>query len=181
MLVEIQPLASIEGVQCVDLRAAQDERGSFRETFRRSWFPQVDWSELQQNHSNSRAEVLRGLHFHRHQGDYWYPAGGCLRVGLVDLRRASPTFRASAMLELDAAAPRGLWIPPGVAHGFYAITPCVLLYIVNRDYRGADDEFGLAWDDEQLALDWGVVAPTLSERDQNNPTFSALLAAGELP
>lgn len=181
MLVEIHPLESIEGVQSVELRAAQDERGSFRETFRRSWFPEVDWSELQQNHSSSRCGVLRGLHFHRQQCDYWYPAEGRLRVGLVDLRRASPTFRASAMLELDATAPRGLLIPQGVAHGFYASSQCVLLYIVNRDYRGADDEFGLAWDDEQFALDWGADSPTISERDQDNPTFSELCAAGELP
>ena len=181
MLVRIQPMPRIAGVQHVALRAAEDERGVFQETFRRSWFPKVDWSELQQNHSRSRAGVLRGLHFHRQQLDYWFPASGRLRVGLVDLRRQSPTFRAGATLELDAAAPSGLLIPQGVAHGFYALTDCVLLYIVNRDYRGADDEFGLAWDDATFALEWGAGAPLLSERDQNNPNFAELVAAGELP
>lgn len=181
MLVEIAPLASIEGVLRAELRAAEDERGAFRETFRRSWFPEVDWSELQQNHSSSRAGVLRGLHFHRQQLDYWYPAQGRLRVGLVDLRQDSPTFRASALLELDAGAPSGLLIPPGVAHGFYALRDCVLLYIVNRDYRGADDEYGLAWDDAEFALDWGTRAPLLSARDENNPNFAELREAGDLP
>ncbi len=180
-MVEITPLTSIAGVLRVQLRAAEDERGAFRETFRRSWFPDVDWSELQQNHSSSRAGVLRGLHFHRQQLDYWYPASGRLRVGLADLRRDSPTFRASALLELDASAPSGLLIPQGVAHGFYALSDCVLLYIVNRDYRGADDEFGLAWDDEEFALEWGAAAPLLSARDANNPRFAELCAAGALP
>ena len=181
MLVEITPLTSIAGVLRVQLRATEDERGAFRETFRRSWFPDVDWSELQQNHSSSRAGVLRGLHFHRQQLDYWYPASGRLRVGLADLRRDSPTFRASALLELDASAPSGLLIPQGVAHGFYALSDCVLLYIVNRDYSGADDEFGLAWDDAEFALEWGAAAPLLSARDVKNPRFAELCAAGALP
>ena len=180
-MVEITPLASIAGVLRAELRAAEDERGAFRETFRRSWFPDVDWSELQQNHSSSRAGVLRGLHFHRQQLDYWYPASGRLRVGLADLRQDSPTFRAGALLELDADAPSGLLIPPGVAHGFYALSDCVLLYIVNRDYRGADDEFGLAWDDVEFKLEWGATAPLLSARDANNPQFTELCAAGDLP
>ena len=180
-MVEITPLASIAGVLRAELRAAEDERGAFRETFRRSWFPDVDWSELQQNHSSSRAGVLRGLHFHRQQLDYWYPASGRLRVGLADLRQDSPTFRAGALLELDADAPSGLLIPPGVAHGFYALSDCVLLYIVNRDYRGADDEFGLAWDDAEFGLEWGATAPLLSARDANSAQFTELCAAGDLP
>ena len=181
MLVEIEALPKIQGVQLAHLRAAEDERGSFRESFRRSWFPDVDWSELQQNHSISHAGVLRGLHFHRQQLDYWYPIAGLLRVGLVDLRQNSPSFRASAMLTLEAKAPRGLLIPPGVAHGFFAESACALLYIVNRNYRGADDEWGLAWNDADFALNWGTRSPRLSKRDRNNPTFASLRESDALP
>ena len=182
MLAEINALPAIDGVWLTQLRAAHDERGAFRESFRRSWFPEVDWSELQQNHSQSRGGVLRGLHFHRRQLDYWYPLRGRLRVGLADLRQHSLTFQAGAILELDARAPQGLLIPPGVAHGFYAREDCELLYIVNRDYRGAEDEFGLAWDDGDFALNWDLPAPPLlSSRDAANPTFAELRAAAALP
>jgi len=161
-----QPLESIAGVYTVQLLAFSDERGRFMETFRREWFPWISWDRMQSNRSDSKAGVLRGLHFHHRQIDYWYVAAGFIRVGLADLRPSSPTYRKSAVLDMDST--RGMFIPSGVAHGFYALTDCTLMYLVNQYYDGGD-ELGVAWDDPDLAVKWGIETPILSGRDQQNP------------
>ena len=76
---------------------------------------------------------------------------GRIRVGLVDLRRDSPTYGQSEVVELDADEPRGVFIPCGVAHGFYALTDATLTYIVDNYYDNSD-ELGVAWDDPDLSL-----------------------------
>ncbi len=165
----IHDVPAIDGVQIAHLQTYADERGQFNEVFRRTWFPQVSWDKLQSNLSRSKAGVLRGLHYHFHQVDYWFVPQGHIRAGLADLRPSSPTFKAAHLLEIHADRPTGLFIPVGVAHGFYAVTDCSLLYFVNNYYTGAD-EYGVAWDDPAFNLDWGyTLAPFISERDRTNP------------
>jgi dTDP-4-dehydrorhamnose 3,5-epimerase len=160
----------IPGVLAVELRPFADDRGRFTETFRREWFPQRAWAAVQMNRSDSRAGVLRGLHYHFDQVDYWYLLVGRIRVGLADLRRSSPCFRRAATIDLDAAGNRGLYIPSGVAHGFLALTDVTLIYVVDHYYDGGRDEFGLAWDDPDVAVPWQAGAPPLlSGRDAANP------------
>lgn len=171
--------ATIAGVYTVALNAFHDERGRFIETFRREWFPWIDWSEQQGNRSDSRANVLRGLHFHHHQIDYWYLSQGVVRAGLADLRRSSPTFGATQVIEMNAETPMGLFVPIGVAHGFYTLTEVTLHYLVNRYYAGGADENGVAWDDPDLALAWGADDPIVSERDAANPRWHAIPAAAQ--
>jgi dTDP-4-dehydrorhamnose 3,5-epimerase len=167
--------APIAGVQIAELRVFGDERGRFMETFRREWFPQVSWDKMQSNRSDSQAGVLRGLHYHFHQVDYWYVPSGRIRAAMVDLRPNSPTFQQSMTLDMGEENNLGLFIPIGVAHGFAALTDCTLTYIVNN-YYDASDEFGIAWNDTRYGLDWGVDAPLISERDANNPIFDAIPA-----
>ena len=166
------PLAAIAGVMTVRLHAIGDERGRFMETFRAEWFPQADWTRLQGNRSDSAAGVLRGLHYHFKQVDYWYATRGRIRVGLMDLRRSSATFLRGASLEIGEDNPLGVFIPEGVAHGFAAMTDCTLMYIVNNYYDGGKDEYGIAWDDPQAAIDWGIDSPALSARDRRNPRIA---------
>ncbi|MCA9912311.1 MAG: dTDP-4-dehydrorhamnose 3,5-epimerase family protein, partial [Anaerolineae bacterium] len=97
------------------------------------------------------------------------------RAGLVDLRPHSPTYRASQIVELGDESPLGLFIPIGVAHGFYAVTDCTLIYFVNN-YYDSTDEYGVAWNDPAIGLDWGADDPLISERDANNPRLDALPA-----
>lgn len=164
-----RPIGTIADVLQVPVRAFKDERGQFAETFHSEWFPQVSWAKLQTNRSDSVAGVLRGLHYHFHQVDYWMVTRGTLRVGLADLRPASPTYLQSHTLELSGDTPSGLFIPIGVAHGFYALTDVTLTYIVNNYYGDGSDERGVAWNDPQLAVVWGVEsAPRLSPRDAQN-------------
>lgn len=168
---------SIPGVINVQLRPFADERGRFVELFRKEWFPQREWANVQSNRSESRAGVLRGLHYHFNQVDYWYVVSGRIRVGLADLRRSSPAFRQTETVDLHADENRGLYIPIGVAHGFLALTDVTLVYIVDNYYDGAD-EFGLAWNDPEIIVPWNIDnAPILSDRDLANPRFSAIPSA----
>ncbi len=170
----ITEFSAIPGVLLVDLRPFADDRGRFTETFRKEWFPQRAWSNVQSNRSDSHADVLRGLHYHFNQVDYWYLAAGRIRVGLADLRRGSPTFRVTQTIDLDAADSRGLYIPCGVAHGFLALSDVTLFYTVDNYYDGGD-EFGLAWDDPDVVVPWRTAtAPIVSGRDAANPLFRAI-------
>lgn len=163
-MAELIGIDEISGVVLARLRAFGDARGSFRETFRRAWFPQRDWTTLQMNCSRSQAGVVRGLHYHFQQVDYWYVAAGRIRAALFDMRPASPTYMAVHTLDMDAEAESGLYIPIGVAHGFAALSDAMLIYVVDRYFDGSD-EYGVAWNDPALGIDWGVAEPIISPRD----------------
>ena len=165
----IETINEIKGVQIARLKAFEDERGRFMETFRKEWFPQRSWERMQCNRSDSRKNVLRGLHYHHHQIDYWYVSSGKLRAALVDIREASPTFLNTYMVEMGDGHQIGLFIPAGVAHGFIALTDVTLTYTVDNYFNGGADENGVAWNDPEFNLDWGVSNPLISERDKNNP------------
>jgi len=165
----------IEGVQIANLQVYADARGQFMEMFRREWFPQVNWERTQSNRSQSKAGVLRGLHYHFQQVDYWHVVQGTIRAGLVDLRPHSPTHKAAQLVELSADKPLGLFVPVGVAHGFYAVTDCILIYFVNN-YYDSSDEHGVAWDDPEIGLAWGAEAPLISQRDATNPRMKDIPA-----
>jgi dTDP-4-dehydrorhamnose 3,5-epimerase len=154
----------IHGATLTSLESHADERGGFVEIMRAANFPD---QFVQANHSRSRAGVLRGLHYHRHQADLWYVVRGRMQVGLADLReRRSPPSTAS--LVLDSDDPAILYVPPGVAHGFLALIDLDLIYFVTR-YFDETDEFGVAWDDPALLIQWENPNPILSERDLSAP------------
>lgn len=120
---------------------------------------------VQANLSVSHAGVLRGIHFHRSQADYWVFLEGRAFIALLDLRSGSPTERTMLTLTIDAGeGRRGIYIPPGVAHGFLAITDTWLQYMVDAYYTG-DDEHGFVWDDPEAGVPWPIDRPVLSERD----------------
>jgi len=165
---KLKESTTIAGVYQVKLKSFADARGQFVEIFRKEWFPQSSWQAIQSNRSESASGVLRGLHFHRRQVEYWFLMKGVIRAGLADLRRSSPTRGAAELVEFSADEELGLFIPVGVAHGFLAVTDATLIYFVDNYYDGAD-EFGVAWDDPDVGLSWGVTRPILSARDRDNP------------
>ena len=144
-----------------------DQRGRFVETYRRQWLP-LGREMVQGNRSEKQAGSVVGLHYHLHQADYWYVLRGRARVVLHDLREGSPTDGVTETVELDGEEDRGLFIPPGVAHGFAALSDLLLWYLVDSYYNPAD-ELGLAWDDPGIGADWGIEHPVLSARDRANP------------
>jgi dTDP-4-dehydrorhamnose 3,5-epimerase len=98
---------------------------------------------------------------------------------LHDLREGGPTDGATLALDLSGENHAGVFIPPGVAHGFAAVTDVVITYLVD-DYYNPADELGVAWDDPEIGADWGIVDPILSDRDLKNPSRAAL-PAGRRP
>ncbi|MDQ3570569.1 MAG: dTDP-4-dehydrorhamnose 3,5-epimerase family protein [Actinomycetota bacterium] len=157
----------IEGVVIVEPDTHADERGRFVESYRRSWFPHGR-EMIQANRSDRQANTVVGLHYHLHQADYWYVPRGRAQVVLHDLREGSPTDGATLEIEIGDGADKGIFIPPGVAHGFAALSDLTITYLVDA-YFNPDDELGVAWDDPDIGADWGVSDPILSERDRSNP------------
>jgi dTDP-4-dehydrorhamnose 3,5-epimerase len=169
---EVRPSADIDGVVVVDLDVHGDPRGTFVEPWRREWFPGLP-DMVQANRSDKVARSLVGLHYHLRQADYWYVIAGTARVVLHDLRSGSPTEGATSVLELTGTSHRGVYIPPGVGHGFAALSDLVLWYMVDG-YYDPSDELGVAFDDPELGIDWGVADPVLSQRDRDNPRRSEI-------
>ena len=168
----------IAGAWIVEPAIHGDQRGLFIETYRRAWFPNSR-EMIQGNRANRQRGSVVGLHYHLHQADYWYVPFGHARVVLHDLREGGPTDGATLELDMTGENHLGVYIPPGVAHGFAAVTDMVITYLVDGYYNPAD-ELGVAWDDPQVDADWSVIEPILSERDQANPR-RADLPAGRRP
>ena len=159
----------IPGIILKPLERHSDERGFFTEVVRASQWP-VEY--IQSNHSHSKRGALRGLHYHRRQADLWYVARGRAQVGLADLRDTTMEPVTDTVI-LDGDEPHTLLIPPGVAHGYLALSDVDLFYWVTQEYD-ASDEFGIAWNDPTLQIPWEMSEPLLSERDRKNPLLREL-------
>jgi len=166
-MAKVNESSTIAGVYHVQPAVHGDVRGLFVETFRREWIPGAR-EMIQANRADRMAGAIVGLHFHLHQADYWYVPFGQARVVLHDLRTGSPTERATETFDLGGDKHPGVFIPPGVAHGFASLTDATITYLVDGYYNAAD-ELGVAWDDPEIAADWGLANPVLSERDSANP------------
>jgi dTDP-4-dehydrorhamnose 3,5-epimerase len=158
---------AVKGVKLIDLAQFGDSRGSFCEAFRASWLghdkPWTQW-----NVSRSRAGVIRGLHLHRRQTDYWHIVAGTVTAALVDVRPDSPTCGVAMTVPLCADKPQALWVPTGVLHGFHAHTDVILMYLLDQEYDPTD-ELGVRWDDPALGLPvswYSIPTPVLSPRDE---------------
>jgi dTDP-4-dehydrorhamnose 3,5-epimerase len=173
-VAEVRESAVIEGVFHVRPVVHRDARGLFVETYRKEWVP-GSREMVQANRADRVAGSVVGLHYHLAQADYWYVPFGRARVVLHDLRADSATAGATESFDLGDDDHAGVYIPPGVAHGFAALTHSTITYLVDG-YYNPDDELGVAWDDPEIAADWGVTDPVLSERDAANPKRSQLPA-----
>jgi len=165
---EITRSKEIAGVVVVKPDVHGDNRGRFIETFRQEWLPEGAPPMVQGNRADRKEGALVGLHYHRFQADFWYVPTGRAMVVLHDLRASSATDGATLILEIGEHDHRGVYIPPGVAHGFYALTDMTITYLVDHYYDPAD-ELGVAWDDPALQIVWPTANPELSERDRTNP------------
>ena len=166
---------SIAGAKLIGLKRFDDSRGSFCEAFRASWLtnsnPWVQW-----NVSRSNQGVLRGLHIHQRQTDYWHIVQGTATAALFDGRPASKTFRQAMTVPLSSDVPQTLVIPTGVFHGFYADSDVLLMYLLDQEYDPTD-EHGVLWNDPALGLpgEWYTKpAPVLSPRDAGAPLLSEM-------
>jgi dTDP-4-dehydrorhamnose 3,5-epimerase len=161
------------GVTARALERHPDARGSLTEVYRRSWAPGVS-EAVQWNLLVSACGSLRGMRVHVRHDDWVVVFAGRVRIGLRDVRRGSPSFGQTAMLDARGAAPQLLTVPRGVAHGFYFVEDSSLLVGVS-EYWDVEDELECAWDDPALELSWGATPAALSERDRAAQSLAALM------
>jgi dTDP-4-dehydrorhamnose 3,5-epimerase len=157
-----------------------DQRGFFLETFQAARYADEAGIELpfvQDNHSRSARGVLRGLHFHKSkpQGKLVRVVGGEVFDVAVDIRPQSETFGQSMSIILTAENKKQLWVPPGFAHGFLVLSEFADFEYKCTDYYDPSDEGHILWNDPQLAIDWPVSEPVLSEKDAAAPLLMDLV------
>lgn len=178
-MVTATPLA-IPDVMLIEPEVFGDTRGFFFESFNRRMFEEAigrDLDFVQDNHSRSARNVLRGLHFQVQQ-----PQGKLVRVAIgsifdvaVDIRRDSPTFRRWVGVELSAENQRQLWVPEGFAHGFLVTSDSADVLYKATDYYAPEHERSIRWDDPTLGIEWPLDGPPrLSGKDRDARSLTAL-------
>lgn len=162
---------AIPDVLIIEPKVFGDERGFFFESFNQRQFEQIigqTVSFVQDNHSRSAKNVLRGLHYQIQQ-----PQGKLVRVVVgevydvaVDIRRSSPTFGRWVGVKLSAENKRMLWIPAGFAHGFLVLSEYAEFLYKTTDYWAPEYERSIVWNDPELAIEWPISGdPILSSKD----------------
>jgi len=166
----------LPGVLVIEPKVFGDARGFFLETFHKQRYeaagiPGSGLGFVQDNHSRSSKGVLRGLHFQLEnpQGKLVSAGTGAVFDVAADVNPDSATFGQWVGVELSEENHRQLWIPPGYAHGF-----CVLSEVADFQYKCTalyhpESDAGIAWNDPDLAIDWPIQSPLLSDKDRALP------------
>ncbi|PWJ57159.1 dTDP-4-dehydrorhamnose 3,5-epimerase [Dyadobacter jejuensis] len=169
---------SISGLVELFPRVFEDERGLFFESFNAEVFKSLGLPSdfVQDNQSFSKKGVVRGLHFQNApyaQGKLVRVVSGRVLDVAVDVRPESATFGKYVIFDLKAELNNMAYIPEGFAHGFAALEDSVFSYKCTNVYNKAA-ESGIIWNDPELAIDWGVAEPNVSEKDLLLPSFKSL-------
>lgn len=168
MKVEV---TAIPDVLLITPRVFGDQRGFFYESYNHQAFQEktsLDISFVQDNHSRSQKNVLRGLHYQigKPQGKLIRVLAGTIQDVAVDLRRSSPHFGRSVSYILSAENCQQLWIPEGFAHGFVVLSDAAEVAYKTTDYYAPSEERSLLWSDPDLAIAWQFIGePILSAKD----------------
>ncbi|MEX0429804.1 dTDP-4-dehydrorhamnose 3,5-epimerase [Spiribacter sp. 1M189] len=171
---------SIPDVMLIEPEVFGDTRGFFFESFNCRVFEEAVGRNLdfvQDNHSRSARNVLRGLHFQvqRPQGKLVRVAIGSIFDVAVDIRLDSPTFRQWVGVELSAENQRQLWVPEGFAHGFLVTSDSADVLYKATDYYAPEHERSIRWDDPTLGIEWPLDGPPrLSGKDRDAMSLTAL-------
>jgi dTDP-4-dehydrorhamnose 3,5-epimerase len=167
---------SLPGVFALEPRVFGDERGFFFESYNQKIMTEAGIAEnfVQDNHSCSSRNVLRGLHYQlKHpQGKLVRVAEGEILDVAVDMRRSSPTFGRWEGVRLSGENKRMLWIPAGFAHGFRVISENAHVLYKATDFYAPEHERTVAWNDSQLKINWELDGePVVSTKDQRGVAF----------
>jgi dTDP-4-dehydrorhamnose 3,5-epimerase len=167
---------AIPEVVLIDPTVFEDQRGFFMESWHRDALADALASRVdfvQDNHSMSVKGVLRGLHFQAEphpQGKLVRVVSGSVWDVAVDIRRSSPSFAEWVAVELSSENHRQLWIPPGFAHGFLALTDRADMIYKVTDYYSGELDRSIRWDDPDIGIDWPLEGePTISDKDAAAP------------
>jgi len=173
---------AIPDLLIIEPKVFGDDRGFFYESFNERLFRQLSGTTarfVQDNHSKSAKNVLRGLHYQiqQAQGKLVRVVAGSVFDVAVDVRRASATFGQWVGVELSAENRRQLWIPEGFAHGFVVTSESAEFLYKTTDYWAPEFERSIRWDDPAIGIDWRLDgAPLLSGKDRDG----VLLADAEV-
>lgn len=170
---------AIHDVLIIEPKVFGDERGFFYESFNQRKFREmtgVTKNFVQDNHSKSVKNVLRGLHY-----QIWQPQGKLVRVVAgevfdvaVDIRKSSPTFGRWIGVNLSSTNKRQLWIPEGFAHGFCVISDSAEFLYKTTDYWAPEHERSILWNDREIGIKWPIQGePVLSTKDRSGKPFCA--------
>lgn len=165
---------NLDGLMLIEPSLLHDERGFFMETYKNSDFSKngIDQRFVQNNHSVSRKNVLRGLHFQKDpkaQGKLIRVIQGAVYDVAVDIRKSSSTFQKWFSIELNEINNYMIYIPPGFAHGFLALTDNVhLVYSCTQEYD-VNSDTGIRWNDMSLNIKWPISDPIISIKDRGLP------------
>ncbi len=169
---------SLPGILLIEPNIFGDARGSFMEIWSAQRYAEagIDAPFVQDNVSRSKARVLRGLHLqHPHgQGKLVQVLAGAIFDVAVDLRVDSANFGRWYGTTLSAENARQLWVPAGFGHGFCVTGDEATFVYKCTDYYAPEAEFGVVWDDPEIAVDWPVTAPIVSEKDAALPRLSEI-------
>ena len=176
MAYKVTP-TTIKDVLLLEPQVFGDDRGFFFESFNAKDFKKatgLDVEFVQDNHSKSARNVLRGLHY-----QIQHPQGKLVRVTqgevwdvAVDIRKSSPTFGKWVGEHLSADNKRQLWVPSGFAHGFVVLSDTAEFLYKTTDYYYPEHERSLRWDDPQLGIDWKITGtPMLAKKDKEAPVL----------
>ena len=164
---------ALTGVIVVEPDVFRDERGFFLETFSRAKYARggIDCEFLQDNHSRSQRNTIRGLHAQRQhpQGKLVRVLSGSIFDVVVDIRRDSPTYLKWISVELSADNFRQIYVPPGFAHGICITSDVADIEYKCTDYYDPNDELRIAWNDPAIGIRWPVENPILSDKDRQAP------------
>ena len=164
--------SKLKGCVVIEPRVFGDNRGFFLETFQAVRYEQeagIDLPFVQDNHSRSARDVLRGLHFQKTK-----PQGKLVRVVrgevydvAVDIRKGSTTFGEWEGVILSEDNKKQFWVPPGFAHGFVVLSAIADLEYKCTDYYDPSDEGSILWSDPDLNIPWPIANPVLSTKDES--------------
>ena len=162
----------LPGILIIEPDVYTDPRGLFQETFSQTRYQDlvgIHSPFLQDNHSRSTKNVIRGLHFQKNhpQGKLISVLRGTIIDVTVDINPESPTFGQHLAIELSEDNHRQLWIPPGYAHGFCVTSDIADIIYKCTDYYHRNDEGGLAWNCPVLNIQWPTQQPLLSDKDKH--------------
>jgi dTDP-4-dehydrorhamnose 3,5-epimerase len=173
--VKVIPTALPE-VLILEPQVFADDRGFFMESWNARTFREatgLDVSFVQDNHSRSAKNVLRGIHYQvvKAQGKLVRVVSGAVFDVAVDLRRSSPSFGMWVGVELSAENKRQLWVPPGFGHAFLARSEVADFLYKTTEYWIAEYDRSIRWDDPSLAIEWGLdgAEPIIATKDRSAP------------
>ena len=170
---------NLHGVKVITPKVHEDSRGFFLESFNKRNFSDagINYQFVQDNHSRSIKNVLRGLHFQKtkKQGKLVRCTKGDVFDVVVDIDIKSNTFGDYFGIELSESNKKMLWVPPGYAHGFCVLSEYADFQYKCTDFYDPNDEGGLLWSDKNINIPWPIKDPLISTKDQNNMGLNQFL------